>query len=344
MSLKKIYLELTNKCNLNCTICYRRSWSETPQDMSEELFRKIKKELNEIKSVEQVVLGGIGEPTYAPLIGEALKELGEYKLTLTTNGVYLNNAILDSIVKYVDLVMISIDGLHENYSSIRGTELAYVLENIKQINKLKERTKKPTPVIGIQFVLSDDNAGDVFSLIDLANDSKVEIVAFSNLLPQTEENARKILYKRYANLEVKQMFHKVVSYAFRKGIKLILPHWELKTECGFIEDNTTFVCASGEVVPCYRLSHTYKEFVFGREKTVIRHSFGNLQKKSLKEIWENKEYKNFRESVANNKYPSCIDCDLADSCDLVKDTISDCYAGTPSCADCLWSRKFVICP
>lgn len=142
------------------------------------------------------------------------------------------------------------------------------------------------------------------------------------------------------------MFHKVVSYAFRKGIKLTLPNCELKTErrCGFIDDGATFVAASGEIVPCYRLSHTYQEYVFGRRKTVFRHSFGNLHEKGLREIWESKEYKSFRESVDNNKYPSCTDCDLVEWCDLAKDTTTDCYTASPSCADCLWTRRFVICP
>lgn len=120
MSLKKIYLELTNKCNLSCTICYRRSWSETPLDMNAELFHKIKKGLREIDSVEHVVLGGIGEPTCAPLFCAALEELRDYKLTLTSNAVSMNKAILETIVKYVDLVMISIDGLEEAFSKIRG--------------------------------------------------------------------------------------------------------------------------------------------------------------------------------------------------------------------------------
>lgn len=162
MTLKKIYLELTNRCNLNCTICYRQSWNDTPLDMDRELFRKIKQELKEMDTLQEVVLGGIGEPTHAPLICEAIEDLKDYKLTLTTNAVDLNDTVLEAVVKHVDLVMVSIDGLKENYAKIRCAELEHVLENIKRINILKKAARKQTPVLGIQFVISQDNVEDIF--------------------------------------------------------------------------------------------------------------------------------------------------------------------------------------
>lgn len=346
MSLQKLYLELTNKCNLNCVMCYRHSWTEKLQDMNRELFAKIKKEVNVLSRLKSIVLGGIGEPTYTPLIYEAIEELSNYNLTLTTNAVRIDNILLDLLVQYVNLVMVSIDGLHENYSKIRGTNLDFVLNNINKLNELKKNTRKNTPYLGIQFVISKSNVDDIFRLIDLANQFQVHQLVLSNLLPQREENVDEILYTRYENKEIKYLFNKASNYSFRKGINLILPNYELKTErrCTFIEDKAAFISASGEVVPCYRLSHTYKEYVFGREKIVRKYSFGNLHDQSLKEIWESSEYSNFRSIIRNNRYPSCIDCDYAEGCDMVKDTSTDCYTGSPSCADCLWSRKYIICP
>lgn len=346
MSLKKLYLELTNRCNLECSICYRRSWNEKLQDMDIDLYRKVRNEAFESESMKTVVLGGIGEPTCSPLIGNALEDFARYDLTLTTNAVYLEQNLLNSIVKYAKLVMISIDGLYENFSKIRGAKLESVLENISRINDLKKKYGKNTPYIGIQFVISRDNIEDIFKLIDLANCLNVHILVLSNLLPQTGENAGKILYTRYENKEMKLLYKKILSYSNRKGVNIHFPNYELKTErrCSFIEEDAMFISVSGEAVPCYRLSHSYKEFVFGREKTVLIHSFGNAKDKSLKEIWESKEYESFRNMVGNNKYPSCIDCDLVEGCDMVKDTSTDCYAGSPSCADCLWSRKITICP
>lgn len=65
---------------------------------------------------------------------------------------------------------------------------------------------------------------------------------------------------------------------------------------------------------------------------------------SLEDIWNSKAYSQFRKTIYYNLYPSCIDCDLVEGCDMVKSTEVDCYGISPSCADCLWARKFVICP
>lgn len=346
MTIHKLYLELTNRCNLNCSICYRHSWDEKPQDMDREIFYKVLNEINGMKNLKSVVLGGIGEPTCAPLIYEAIEALGDYYLTLTTNAINIDDELSGLIAKYVNLFMVSVDGLHENYMKIRNTDLNAVINNIDRINTIKEKTGKSSPYLGLQLVLSMDNAGDILKMIDLADALKAHKLVLSNLLPQIRENTHKILYTRYENKYVKDLFKQAVKYSFNKGINLVLPNCELKTErrCSFVEEQAAFINAGGEMVPCYRLSHTYKEYVFGREKTVLKHSFGSLHEKHLIDIWESERYSRFRSVVSNNRYPSCIDCDYVEGCDLVKDTSCDCYTGSPSCADCLWSRKLIICP
>lgn len=346
MSLKKVYLELTSRCNLNCVMCYRQSWSATPQDMDRELMLKISRELRTIKSMEEVVFGGIGEPTAAPFFCEAVEGLKDYRLTVTTNGVDLEDNALGSILRNVNSVVFSIDGIAERFAQIRGTELDKVTDTMKRLNYLKKQVGQTTPVLSVEFVLSCENLEDVYPLIDLASQYGVENLIISNLLPLVKENAARILYTRNENKEMRQIFAKVVNYSLLKGIKLLLPQWELKTErhCSFIENEAACISSTGIVAPCYRMLHTYKEFVFGREKTVHEYSFGDLREKGLADIWQDREYQSFRERVDQNKYPSCLDCDYVDGCDLVNDTLGDCYAGTPSCGDCLWARRIILCP
>lgn len=346
MSLEKLYLELTNKCNLNCEICYRNSWNEELVHMDSKLYQKIKREIREISSLKSIVLGGIGEPSYAPLIKKALQEFGNYDLIMTTNAVDFDQQLLNLIVENVNLLIISIDGLYKNYEKIRGADLDAVINNITKINSLRKENKNSELIPGIQYVISKNNIDDIFNIIDLADQLNIQHLVLSNLLPQNIDDAEKILYTRYENKEVKGLFNKANNYSFRKGIKLVLPNYELKTErrCNFIENEATFITASGEVVPCYRLSHQYKEYVFSREKTVLKHSFGSLKESSLINIWESQQYKDFRKMIRNNRYPSCIDCDYVEGCDLVKDTSCDCNTGSPSCADCLWARKYILCP
>jgi len=346
MPLKKIYLELTNRCNMNCAICYRHSWDEKMQDMSSKLFENIRKDIAGIASINSVVLGGIGEPTFAPLIFRAIEELGDFRLILTTNAFYINDDLTHLIVRYVDDVMVSLDGMHDNFKRIRGADLDVIVKNIIKINEFKLSAGRNLPQLGIQFVISRDNMNDIFDVIDLANKFKIHTLVLVNLIPQTKLNADKIIYTRYENKEANLLFKKILSYSGRKGVNVQFPNYELKTErrCSFVDDEAAFVTASGDVVPCYRMAHTYKEYVFGREKTVLKHCFGNVNENSLSDIWNSAEYQSFRDYVRNNRYPSCMDCDLVEGCTIVKDTTTDCYAGTPSCADCLWARKITACP
>lgn len=345
MSFKKLYIELSNRCNLNCKMCYRCSWNEKPTDMDEKTLDKIYFEVKDMV-LNEIVLGGIGEPTFSPLINKALKLFSNFNITLTTNGTLLNNELKKLIVDNVSKLVVSIDGLEDRYEDIRGFDLKSVICNIEDIVSMKKEQNKENPYIVIQFVASRDNIEDIFNVLDIASYLNAYQVIISHVIPQTEDYKDKILYTRYENKFMKDLFEKLRIYSFRKGLNLILPNVELKTEryCSFIEEDALVIGADGNVYPCYRFSHSTTEYVFGREKKVYKYSFGNINEKSIEDIYESIEYKNFRMRIYNNRYPSCIDCDLVDGCDMVKTSEYDCYTIKPSCADCLWARKFAICP
>jgi radical SAM protein with 4Fe4S-binding SPASM domain len=195
------------------------------------------------------------------------------------------------------------------------------------------------------MVISKFNQQEILNLIDLAADLQVSQVILSNLLPATVEDKDMILYTRYENEEMHKLFKKVRNYSLRRGLEVKLPAYQLKTErrCRFIEDDATMITAEGDVVPCYRFVHDGTEIVYGRPKVIKAHSFGNINNETLTTIYDSAPYKNYRTTVLNNHYPSCIDCDLVDGCDMVRDASADCYGNTPSCADCLWSRNIIYC-
>ncbi|SCY39759.1 tungsten cofactor oxidoreductase radical SAM maturase [Alkaliphilus peptidifermentans] len=345
-SIKKIYLELTDRCNLDCTICYRKSWEKSYDDMSDEVYQSFIKNIKEINGLEEIVLGGIGEPTYYGSVLKALEDLKEYKLHITTNGTLLEEQLIEKIVECVDGITISVDGVDQYYKNIRGVSLDTVAAGIKKLQEAKKRLKKETPFLQLQFVASTENIDNISQVIDFAADLNCHRVVISSLIPQEYGNKDKILYTLENNTKLKEIWHKTRNYALRKGITVQLPNTHLKTErrCNFIDDITTYVTSNGDVTSCYRLSHDYEEYTFGRRKQVQKHSFGNILEESLLDIWNKKEYQQFRYIVHNNLYPSCMDCDLVEGCELTKSTFEDCYGCMPTCADCLWSRQFVVCP
>lgn len=344
--LQKLYLELTAACNLDCTICYRRAWTELPGEMSASTFSGIVAFAGSSSSLRTIVLGGIGEPTSAPLFLEALSSFPGKDIIVTTNGIALGDSIIRALVAKAALVVFSVDGLEDVFHQIRGAELSSVIESIRKLRAIRTETGRVNPRIEFQFVLSAFNAEDLPGVVDLASDLGVAVVSVSHLLPQNAEGAQGILYGRHEKPGTRDLYERVRARAMRRGVNVLLPPLELKTErrCSFAEDDACFVDALGDVVPCYRFSHDGYEFVFGREKRVLKHSFGNLSRSTIESIWASKSYTAYRQTLLGNRYPSCPDCDLLEGCNMASDTSADCWSDSPSCSDCLWARGFMRCP
>ncbi|HCM25919.1 MAG TPA: tungsten cofactor oxidoreductase radical SAM maturase [Treponema sp.] len=346
MQLRKLYLELTAACNLDCAICYRRAWTESPLEMSAGTFARITEAVRRSPELRTVLLGGIGEPTSSPLILEALSSFPGKDIIVTTNGIALDDSVLRALAEHASLVVLSVDGLEDAFKRIRGAELAAVVASVRKLTAMRAETGKATPRIELQFVLSAMNSDDLPGVIDLAGDIGVDVVVVSHLLPQDAASAETVLYGRFEKPGTRDLYERARQRARRRGVSVLLPPLELKTErrCSFAEDGACYVDAIGDVVPCYRFSHDGTEFVFGREKKVFKHSFGNIADASLESIWESPAYAAYRRTLIENRYPSCPDCDLLEGCNMAADTTADCWSGSPSCADCLWARGFMRCP
>ncbi|MTI94413.1 MAG: radical SAM protein [Firmicutes bacterium] len=339
---RRLYLELTSRCNLNCQICYRRAWTEGTGDLPGELLEALAQEAARFSEHPEVVLGGIGEPTHAPLFDRAVKLFASCRLTVTSNGISLTeDRIAKLIAAHVNKLVISVDGGDEEYYRIRGTDLQQVRAGLANL-----RRHSGGPTLWLQFVASCDNIDSLRSVIDLAAQEKIHGVIISNLVPQTEEHSGKILYSRYQNEAMRNLFNRVRNHSFLRGVNLVLPNYELKTirRCRFIDEAAMMINYLGDVVPCYRLAHNGREYVFERPKEVVRHSFGSIKKQTLREIWNSEAYRRFRYTVFTNQYPSCMDCELVDGCEIINSTVWDCEGNMPTCGDCLWARNFVICP
>lgn len=93
---KKIYIEITNVCNLKCDFCPKSS--RKPEYMSIELFTYI---LDQIKDyTDYIYLHVKGEPLLHPDIGRLLDLSHEkgFKVNITTNGTLINR-VKDILIK-----------------------------------------------------------------------------------------------------------------------------------------------------------------------------------------------------------------------------------------------------
>jgi len=112
---RRVYVEITNVCNMNCSFCHGHSRS--PRKMTEDEFSLI---LDKLSGVTQYVYYHLmGEPLTHPELGKFLRLAAErgYKSVITTNGTLLDKRgeeILSSGVHKVSISVHSFEGENES--------------------------------------------------------------------------------------------------------------------------------------------------------------------------------------------------------------------------------------
>jgi len=349
--IKKVYIEVSTRCNLDCVTCIRNTWSENINDMSMELYRSILSDLSDLPELSEIIFGGFGEPLMHPKIDEMVslaKEAG-YRVSITTNGLLLEKEIVDKLIELrADELVVSIDSFsQEEFGMIRsGGELNRLLENLKMLNRKKESENTIFPRLNMEFVLMKSNREQFEELSSRARELGIMSILVTNLLPYTEDMTEEILYGHAeSKLDMPIQFWATPIRGLSTMCTMDLPSmkWGADQSCDFVSKEACTITQSGDVSPCYALMHSYDYFIFGRQKSVDAHYFGNLHESSLDEIWKTPEYIKFRDRVRNFSFPSCEDCELKDKCTYAEEN-QDCWGNDPSCADCLWAQGIVRCP
>ncbi len=146
--------------------------------------------------------------------------------------------------------------------------------------------------------------------------------------------------------EVSRVFNQARKVAKKAGLDLQLPEIVPKHDrtCHFIEDGGAFVTWDGGIHPCYFLWHRYNCFASGWSQSVKPKVFGNLADRGILEIWNDTNFRSFRESVLTYDYPYCSSCSVA-PCDYVQTEgfEHDCHVKEEPCGSCLWCMGLFQC-
>lgn len=160
--MKRIYLLITNKCNLACTMCIRGE--NQNKEMIFEEFKEIFDKEN-TSDIEIVITGG--EPTLHPdfinFIKYSLKKFK--KVLIATNGVV--NRYIDSIKDMENIIFqISLDGNRESHDRIRGRKsFDKIIETIKKMEATNLK-------YCIASVVGKHNYKDIYNLIPILREFK----------------------------------------------------------------------------------------------------------------------------------------------------------------------------
>ena len=348
--IRKLYVEPTTDCNLNCLTCVRNAWQDPAANMERGTFERLMAQSESLPNLKSIIFGGIGEPLTHPEILDMLRLASErgLEITITTNGLLLDRAIASELIKLkLKRIVVSLDGVKpDTYEHVRGTTNTQVLENIRSFNDVRRSLGSLLPAVEIEFVALKSNVEELRDLPDLAKQLAATRLLVSNVLAHTEEMRKEVLYgyEPQAPLPASSWPVKLDAWVLWGTPDLPSMHWGAEQRCRFIQDKATVVGWDGSVVPCYALCHNYSYYaVDGKQKQVSRYTLGNINQRSLTEIWTSEEYCRFRNEVRNFNFPSCPDCDLRETCDL-RERNEGCWGWNPSCADCLYAQDIVRCP
>ncbi len=252
---KKMYIEITNMCNLNCVFCPKTK--RAPRLMSCDEFKIIGEKLRGFG--EYIYLHVLGEPLTHPNIERILRIAGDlgFKVIITTNGTLLNDK---------RDILLSSDSVHRVNISLHSFE----------VNDIKMSLNEYIKNIA-EFSLKASDSGKI-CLLRLWNVDGESIKA-DNLL---NEEILKILEKEFGlsytinsilcegkNLTIKKFLYMEMAQKFEwpdisKDLKVY------DRFCYGLRDQVGVLC-DGSLVPCC-LDH---------EGDIC---FGNLFESSLDEI------------------------------------------------------------
>lgn len=368
--IRKIYIEPTSRCNLNCKMCPRHTWTdECLGDMDMMTFESLMKQAREIESLETIFFGGVAEPMSNKNIIQMIKKSQELgvRVELISNGSMIDKQIIEELLKAgLDMLWLSIDTGHRESRGIVLGEDGYKEEkellNAFHLARFKYNRKAR---FGIAFVVMKSNIKELPNIINLGIATRASEIKVSNIIPYTEEMQKEMLYDlsltsgafRENKLKHKRPILNLPVMDFKNVPSDVLAAMMGSVQnfnlgenriarksgyCSFIEDDSLFVRWDGEVSPCIALLHNNKTYLQNVERKIRHCSYGNIMNNDLKSIWDSEEYSKFRARVKNFEFSPCINCGL---CDLGENNEEDCLGNPfPTCGACLWSEGFAQCP
>jgi MoaA/NifB/PqqE/SkfB family radical SAM enzyme len=335
-----------------------------------ETFSQLMAQLGQFPRPPTIHLSGYGEPMFHDDFLEIVKQAKATgaRVEMTTNGLLLN---ADKAIALIDLgldrLVVSIDGMTpEGYEDIRtDSSFEQVIENLVQLRlfKLKKKGRRyGNPQTDIAFVAMKRNVADLPKLTRLAARVGVSEILVSNLVPHTMEMEDEILYAQslttctfrasqwVADMSLPKLdldsdtlkpLHDV--FTSTASIRLLDVGLNGRNDyCRFSQEGYAAVRWDGQVSPCLSLLHDHPVYLRKRRKDVSHYALGNVNKSSLRDIWQSPEFANFRARLREFLFSPCTTCG---GCERFEANFEDCYNNSfPTCGGCLWAQGFVQCP
>jgi MoaA/NifB/PqqE/SkfB family radical SAM enzyme len=301
-----LQVEVTTRCNLpGCLMCPRTAWPASWQarDLAWDTFAAL---LPSLPLFTQVHLSGWGEPLLHPRLWDMARVLRAQglKVSLTTNGLGLNEEGQRQVLEHLDMVAISLDGARaETYEKIRpGADFQRVTENIAALCSRKRSLGQERPEVVLLFLKMRPNLAELPDFLQLAADLGVDRVNGPNLdfIPIPEMEPLSLLTAGPPEPEIESWQLEAEEQA--KALKMPFRNFSLSPQsdlrvCDANPLRNAFVTVSGEVAPCVYLglpvAGPFRRQYFGKAYQANNYFYGNVLKFGLPRLLRQPTYLNF---------------------------------------------------
>lgn len=270
MKFKRIYVELTNRCNLNCSFCSKSK--RMKKDMTKEKFKTVVKKIKPY--TDNIYLHIKGEPLLYPDLDSILTicDANKINVNITTNGTLLKERC-SLLIKHPCIRHINIS-LHAEQN-----QKDYFDHVFHTVDKLKEKVT----IIYRIWTLTNGT-------LDEKSTSIVEkLIGYYNLSTEIVENI-----KKEKNIKLQENIYLDKDNQFEWPSEATSGKEEGycmggKTHIGILSDGT--------IVPC----------CLDGEGTI---NLGNILTTDMEEILNSKRFQNLIEGFKNRKVtePLCKKC------------------------------------
>lgn len=317
-------IEITSRCNAKCIMCPRTTLSGWKNgDMALDTFLSLAESFDMSNHVH---LQGWGEPLMHPELDNMIKAVKDSgaKAGFTTNGQLLNK---ERSMAYMDLgldiMAVSLAGADKTtHEAIRiGTDFEKIVDNIREIAELKLQYRSRLPLLIISFIMLRDNIRQFPAVIDLAADIGADRVVAINMDLITDSDIDNL---KVFDIQPEEDYDEWIRLAKKRAVarNISLKVYPIKSEeqpvCEADPLNNIYISFDGCVSPCVYLglpTRTISRFRDGVITEIDRLCYGDIKDMAISEIWDKKEYVDFRKafrirkSITTDLYKN-ISCDF----------------------------------
>jgi len=303
-------IETTLVCNLACVMCHRRELAKRRQVMNISL-EKFKEIIDDIPTLLQVKLQGMGEPLLTPDLFDMIryaKSKGIIANFVSNGKIMTRDNARSTIESGLDRVYFSIDSADPmQYAAIRvGGNLETVIENIGGFMEERKKLMSRVPIVGIWMLLFKENLHQVHGVIDIAKRTGVdEIILQTEITDRGKSDWKNIIASMQARetSEIEDTLEDAKRYAKEQGVRLLVHSYvggvfkKTRSDMCTWAWKSLYITSQGDVSPCCIIA----------DPAVI--GLGNIYEEGFKNLWNNKKYQALRKQFLDGNVPiACRGC------------------------------------